>query len=783
MMMEFTDLRVQYPEAIDIAFNVKATYENHRILTPDGMKQCALLEEDCIDLIIILPYEIKLFGYLYDVTPNNVIIFNTEDLNFYFVNAQLDIIDIKSFYNSILILCSDRRLYAYIDPADQDRLEPLFEPQSDIGCAYGKENAPCILGVEGIDAFDISSNGILYLITNDGTILQQSAPLGYISYSISEGTLKKVFQFNEASNPLLIDIHNNLYALGRTARDSYSVHFKEFESEMRIEGTNAFDIKFIRRWDSSLIIVTHDNSIYTRGSFGTGLRHIPVEPIVDARIVPYHMNDFLWITKNKLYFSKSNLNPVIFDVILEKVAIYKYQEDPYCHVFMKTVDHRLAYVKVNYNSGDLCMHVIIDTHYIEDVDDSIIAVREDGKVVYYGIGYNTFHKFGKPDVDKYIFKDIIKVGDGSNMNGLRESFAIIEFDDVPVDNIKQVYHSSLNMFVITKDGTLYGRGCNVFRAISKVNTVTMSFMVPIQGLFSNDEICRLHVSDTPILFIETCDGKVYQQGYYSKDILYYNDMGYVQSRCNDSLSCEIEMPHPVKHLKYIHAVETFSSLLFNFVSIDCIDDECIIDNDLDIIDEEIVLNNSTTYITSNVTITDGSIIVNTNTSGETVPIIVDGGQLTLNSTTLIYDISHDLVFESIQDGQSIIIIDTRGDGVIDGQFESLVLRKSNVEDQCKEIVGTLEQSSEQISILFKVNDTCNKLGIPWWAILIIVLGIVCVITIIGLIVYFCIVKKRMPKTKKQTRKQIERGENGNNMNTNEMYKGKALKNPVYENKV
>lgn len=119
----------------------------------------------------------------------------------------------------------------------------------------------------------------------------------------------------------------------------------------------------------------------------------------------------------------------------------------------------------------------------------------------------------------------------------------------------------------------------------------------------------------------------------------------------------------------------------------CIVEGCTIEEDITFEDQVLPLNN-TIIIKGSTTLNNTQIIVS-NPPGSKAPIIVDGGTIQINSSKFIYNINDLELYESIKDGESILIIETINGGSIDGEFENVeLIIPSDVED-CRKISGTI----------------------------------------------------------------------------------------------
>lgn len=462
---------------------------------------------------------------------------------------------------------------------------------------------------------------------------------------------------------------------------------------------------------------------------------------------------------------------------IEKNVILKY--DHSCYHFIKTKSNRLIFV----TESDILITTLIkyyNDYYIDDIYGShssvVVKIKELEEDFYFGIGSNAAYIFGQSMTNELLYPSI-SLG-SENTPTFYNNLMRIDFDSIDVNDIDFIRLGGQTiMLVLTKDKKLYGRGDNSRNMIDDTLESIYYKFTTVDGIFGDKEVCNAIVDDRSPLLIETCDQKVYQQGFGQSHYLGFGADGRIRKKAGMGLNSK-EIPYLAnKRLQHISSLY-IRTMLVVYIGLDCIEGICVIDDDKHIIGDVIHLNNSETIISSNVTITNGTVIITYNSGDANVPIIIDGGQLTLDSTNITLNIDYQDIFDTIQDGTSIIIVDTKDGGVIDGSFENIDLRFSNVDDECKEVAGELVQTEKQVSIVFKVKDNCAT-GFPIWAIVIIVLGCIILITVVILLVYFLVIKKRIYKSRKVSRGTSTQMDTETNSGKNGMYSGKTYKNPVF----
>lgn len=122
----------------------------------------------------------------------------------------------------------------------------------------------------------------------------------------------------------------------------------------------------------------------------------------------------------------------------------------------------------------------------------------------------------------------------------------------------------------------------------------------------------------------------------------------------------------------------------------CVNGTCIIEEDVIYEDEEVIVDNNTIIIRDSVTtIKNSSIIFNQHSQSQPL-IIVDGGKIELQNSTLTYNIENLDVYNSITDGQSVIIIETMNGGEIIGSFDNVELITPPGIEDCRRIEAKVE---------------------------------------------------------------------------------------------
>lgn len=765
-------LRGEYPHATKLAtnkYNVETTF---KILDVDGIHDCTFSGQ-CEPLIAPHAYQCKILSANAYVGEDDII-YSYMDItgsgNEYF--SQMGIKDMASVRQSLVILTNGGSIYAFIHDNDKNFFLHIIP---NTNCPFGLLAVPCLLisnPNQHISSFDFTENGILTL--SQTKTIRMIADDAIRSHMHGSATIQRVIHYNQYHPVVAITLDKKLLTIGHVDLEHRAVHFGDIGDGFRTISPKQLNIKSMHSIDLTNIILTKNNQLVRVGTNDLVSLPLSEEKIVATYIIPYSNGQIAWITENALFVEETGLSVSWEGVRLEQISIYRNTVTYLTHIFIKTSDHRLAYAI--HADGILSKKFISDDYFVEDLTDNVLKIRSDDQILYYAIGENYGQKFGTVLPTDFIYVYDIQVGAENTIDFL-SNFGNIHFDSIMPSSIRNIFHTKHNVLILTMDYALYGRGSSSSGSLGTPQDIVTTF-TKVVGVFGEKPVCHVYASDSTIFFVNTCDGKLYQQGHYFEDVIDYDSEGVIKSRYpNDVMSYEVDLPHPVKYLKGVASSNMLSIFGYSFHNLDCIGANCAWEDDMDLVGEEILLDDSVTVITANVTIHDGSIVVVMPNNATDIPIIIDGGQLTLNSTTLIYEINYQDVFNAIQDGQSIIIVDTKGDGKIEGGFDQLELRFSNIDDACKEIIGSLEQSSEQISVIFKVKDTCQ--GFPVWAILVIVIGVVIILIVIIVLVYFFVIKKKSLYSFKGTKKSVKQ-KDSTLEGKNATYQGNTFKSPLYE---
>lgn len=130
------------------------------------------------------------------------------------------------------------------------------------------------------------------------------------------------------------------------------------------------------------------------------------------------------------------------------------------------------------------------------------------------------------------------------------------------------------------------------------------------------------------------------------------------------------------------------SVTFACSWLQCVHQDCTVSINGTIQESELTLNQSIIIKESTTVIKNTTIILNPKEGNP--GIIADNGTVILDSSTLIYKIEDKEMFDAIQDGQTIVIIEAINNGSIQGQFDEVILDLSNDIEDCRNITAQIK---------------------------------------------------------------------------------------------
>lgn len=280
--------------------------------------------------------------------------------------------------------------------------------------------------------------------------------------------------------------------------------------------------------------------------------------------------------------------------------------------------------------------------------------------------------------------------------------------------VKDIAVSYFDIFFLTTDGEVYT--CSpIIPEKNKIHRLENS------GLIQDVEICKLYNIDvTNFVLLKPCKGyDVYYYGHLANGA-YDTLANGTNVRINELRVGKINSP---PNMKLYELSGMMTTALFHYEKLECNYDACDIDSVI-VEDDVIIFPNSTVVVVSGPSTINNSTLVIKN--GTTI-IIED--RLTVSNSTIVYKIPSQEVIDSIKDGDRIIIIDATN-STIEGTFDEVLIEYEDaLKNDCKRIVGELEHTSNQVSIVFHVYDDCR---FPVWAIILIVIGIILIATVLTL---------------------------------------------------
>lgn len=263
-------------------------------------------------------------------------------------------------------------------------------------------------------------------------------------------------------------------------------------------------------------------------------------------------------------------------------------------------------------------------------------------------------------------------------------------------------------------------------------------------------------------YVTTCDKRVYRIGAPSHLLFTKDAFGYYIPNFNNP-------PEEIKAFKFKRILSTASMISSNAFLLEdnynCTGQLCTIDVDVE--DVTIIIDNAT--IVDRDVHMDNTQVVIVN-DGSDPYILVDGAVLFINSSNILYNIEN---YSDLQDGHSIVIVDTTNGGSIQGSFGNVELVQKS--DECKSYEAELVQTESTISMVFKVKDVCS--GLAAWVIVLITLFVVIAVAVaVACVVYYYKTKENESATNQKNVKEEEMDV----FQSNDNYEGKSKVNPLYD---
>lgn len=390
----------------------------------------------------------------------------------------------------------------------------------------------------------------------------------------------------------------------------------------------------------------------------------------------HHDTNAYGISTTKLYTATNTGNPNVElirsddDDLLEKIGIVQIEDETY--YFIKTKNKCLYFGNDIENLNKIC-DVPIDDLVAKK---SAIIVKVSN--AFYAIGY--VRKYLPLSTDS-ILSDRLKICES-------EEHVACRFRKVNVEghNVTEVIVNNDRVVFLTKEGNAYGKGHNRYRSLKDSDDrVVNGFVLLNDDSMNRFKVCKVFNTYGGPIYIYTCNGHFYQRGYSPISTLRLEggrllfDEDYVK---------EIPLEENTKPI-VVDSSAYNTMILTSSNALDCIQDDCIVKEDIKIINTDVIIEDGELVISSNVNISDSHIIVQPR-EGKT-PIIVDGGNVSLNSTKLTYRIDSKQILEDIKDGDRIVIIEAINGGTIEGEFSEVVLDyEVNRKEECEVVNARIE---------------------------------------------------------------------------------------------
>lgn len=343
----------------------------------------------------------------------------------------------------------------------------------------------------------------------------------------------------------------------------------------------------------------------------------------------------------------------------------------------------------------------IDISSIQNVEAEKFYSYDDGLIMkvrginqYYCIGIDS-NVCNADDVMPPINAIEVCLEDNLSCKAATLSFTSIGNDVI----IRDIYASKERLYAISESNQLYGTGMNTFKTISTSGGVRYRSWLRINyDPFKDLPICKVFPTESSPVYIETCHRQLYTLG-YEIDQYFKPHEGSFQ-KTSDAPSRLFNASYHDIIYKDIISMNHMTIFITKERPICHQLNDCEEESDIIIEGEVIDLNNVNT-IETNMTFINSTIVVNTPPGGNGVPIIVNGGKLSIKSTKITYKIDSKEVFDSIKDGDEIIVIEAINGGIIEGEFSEVTIEYAQEEEECKIIKAKSKEEGGNMGVRMK----------------------------------------------------------------------------------
>lgn len=562
------------------------------------------------------------------VTSEGIIYkFGIDGGNEYFKSRALTIEGVQSYRDSIFIIGSNGNVYVFVESADVAHLPTHLNFNN---CFFSQYSNPYIINPGwSIRQVLFASDGPYMLISYSDWVLHIGNT--QIHYDLDDDITPYKAHFHHSDfNMLIIGHDKNLYVKGIYRNMNRLVSFIDYPAIREAPYKIAYEME-----KSSTLGVTFAFSPKVP-SYATGdnLKLSPYYTLANKLVDICILDDGEPMSISNNSILTNHFERIVDDFVPERIRSFGFFKE-YNHALILSKDKHLVHVKYTAALGFTFIKILEKSVEVDEIYGCCVRVKaEDGSFAYYGAGHNFNSRFGT-SLGETILEQF-DLGSVGNPTLYEPKMRKIGFDSIPLSNIKKVVFGDFSMFVITKDNELYGRGDNARKTISNSNAEIVSVFTKIEGgdQYTKQGVCDVIITQSPCIFVKTCSGKLYRQGSASYPRLHYDNKSLTAPL---PITEEIKLPYPLQKLREVDLDSNSMSLfIFDTHALDCNTETCVIDEDVEVVGEEINWENTQTTIVSNVTIIGGNVIVNIPPGG--APIIVDGGQLILDSTTLTYKI-------------------------------------------------------------------------------------------------------------------------------------------------
>lgn len=485
-------------------FNISQTRDEVYVKTRDDLYVCPFVGDACAPLNIPKNSVVNYQSYY---TSDNLIVLLPENITVnYFKRFNTNIVDIAYNGQSLYILDEDRRLYGYNIPHNNHNF--LFH-----GICNDYNHGPCIwrdtktleklyIGqIQGSPLYAWNGQSTLYTFGETSRSTKMNDAVTRITFThMNSETYPFIYMGSHTSQN--ITMLNKLFKTENTYFTLYDTYpfMKEIYDMDRTRLTKAIGS------NSTVSVLVSNSTVLHTSKWKTShlvfnRETIDIETLDNGEVIqltPTNIGPLRLIQPSVDAFEK------ISCILRGKVL----------NSFVKTKKSDLFFVH-NDQPKLISESYKVDTMF-GGMNYIILKVKHGFTFKYFGIGDSPLLKAKNNPMKVYEGANICD--DNDNGNDVFCTFTELNFDDIDVNDILDIYASPERIIVITKTYQVYVKGYNIYQAITKydneddkVDFYDSFIMYPKDVV--NMRVCRAHNLINGPVILDSCDGKSYRYGY------------------------------------------------------------------------------------------------------------------------------------------------------------------------------------------------------------------------------------------------------------------------------